>query len=87
MSDNVAEAVPSVDAKQGEWRELNEFAIVHPDGWTIARYTVMGNEKHMLWDPDGKAHGPFCDMGLARAAFRRFTHASKVDPSCTLLFL
>jgi hypothetical protein len=31
----------------------------------------MGNEKHMLWDPDGKAHGPFCDMGLARAAFRR----------------
>ena len=69
MSENLNEALG--DVQQEEWRELNEFAIAHEEGWTIARYTVMGNEKHMLWDPDGTDHGPFRDMGLARAAFRR----------------
>jgi hypothetical protein len=40
MSENLNEAVG--DMQQEEWRELNEFAIVHQDGRTIARYTVMG---------------------------------------------
>jgi hypothetical protein len=67
LADDVAE--PKADHAD-EWRELNAFAIVHSDGWTVARYTVMGQERYLLWDAAGKARGPFNDMELAKAVVR-----------------
>jgi hypothetical protein len=67
LADDVAEQQAN---RADEWREVNEFAIVHPDGWTIARYTVMGQVTHLLWDAAGNARGPFNDMELAKAVVR-----------------
>jgi hypothetical protein len=54
LADDVAEQQAD---RADEWREFKAFAIVHPDGWTITRYTVMGQVRHLLWDAAGKARG------------------------------
>jgi hypothetical protein len=58
-------------AKLDEWQELNQFAITHPNGWTIARYTVLGQDKYLQWDPGGTARGTSGGIGPAKSAVKR----------------
>jgi hypothetical protein len=73
MSDIAGEvALASADG----WRELNPFAITDAEGWVISRYTVMGIAKILLWESNGKPHGPFDDVAAAKS-YRRATHGSR----------
>ena len=58
------------------WRELNPVAITDAEGWIISRYTVMGTAKILLWESNGKPHGPFDDAAAAKS-YRRATHGSR----------
>lgn len=55
-----------------EWTELNPFAITHPKGWTIAKYSVSGNWKYMLWHGNDDK-GVFDSASEAKSAFDRLT--------------
>jgi hypothetical protein len=74
MTDVVEESVGQSVEHADEWRPLNEFAIAREDGSTITRYTVMADEKLLLWDADGKPYGPFDSVEAAKAAARRLRH-------------
>jgi hypothetical protein len=74
MTDFVEESLEQSVGYADEWRPLNEFAIARDDGSTITCYTVMGNEKLLLWDEDGKLYGPFDSVQSAKIAARQLRH-------------
>ena len=49
-----------------KWRPSGAFAMVHPSGWTIARYSVYDEWCYLLWEPINRCtaahanqfHGP-----------------------------
>lgn len=67
-------ASASVDAAGCKWRPSGDYALVHPSGWTIARYSVYGEWRYLLWEPidrcssrsaaatGNQSHGPFNDV-------------------------
>ncbi|MEW6347313.1 MAG: hypothetical protein AB1704_42350 [Pseudomonadota bacterium] len=58
---------PAADEATCKWRPSGEFAMVHPSGWSIARYSVYGDWRYLLWEPIDRCtaasnnafHGPF----------------------------
>ena len=60
-------ATAAADAAVCKWRPAGEFAMVHPSGWSIARYSVYDEWRYRLWEPidrctaatDNRFHGPF----------------------------
>jgi hypothetical protein len=70
-----ADAADSHDDSQCKWRPSGDFALVHPSGWTIARYSVYDEWHYLLWEPINRCtadnskqfHGP---IGNVRHAMR-----------------
>ena len=60
-------AMAVADEVACKWRSAGEFAMVHPSGWSIARYSVYDEWRYLLWElinrcTAGNAnqfHGPF----------------------------
>jgi hypothetical protein len=75
MSDIAGEVTAAASGADG-WRELNPFAITDAEGWIISRYTVMGVNKFLLWESNGKPHGPF-DAITAAKSCRRSAHDTR----------
>jgi citrate lyase beta subunit len=80
MSAAVLDAPAVVDDPVScKWRTDGEFALVHPTGWTIARYTVYDEWRYLLWEPVDRctganstaAHGPFNDVRDAMRLHRQ----------------
>lgn len=44
-------ATAIADEAACKWRSSGEFAMVHPSGWSIARYSVYDQWHHLLWEP------------------------------------
>jgi hypothetical protein len=71
--------------KRAQRREARCVARVEPvcdhapECWTIARYTVLGHDKYLLWDPGGKARGTFGGIGPAKSAVRRLAREPQRD--------
>lgn len=74
-------ASASVDAAGCKWRPSGDYALVHPSGWTIARYSVYGEWRYLLWEPidrctaetTNQSHGPFNDVRDAMRLHRDMT--------------
>ena len=47
----IADAADPNDDSQCKWRPSGDFALVHPSGWTIARYSVYDEWRYLLWEP------------------------------------
>ena len=64
-----------------KWRPSGEFAMVHPSGWSIARYSVYGQWRYLLWEPINRCtaahanqfHGPFDNVRDAMRLHRDLT--------------
>ncbi|RKE23910.1 hypothetical protein B0G76_8610 [Paraburkholderia sp. BL23I1N1] len=62
-----------------KWRPSGEFALVHPSGWTIARYSVCDEWRYLLWEPvdlcrhtrGNASHGPFNNVRDAMRLHRQ----------------
>jgi len=67
------------DSAACKWRPQGEFALVHPTGWSIARYAVHDEWRYLLWQPvdlcaganSSMFHGPFTDVREAMRLHRR----------------
>lgn len=74
-------APPLADDADCKWRPSGDFALVHPSGWSIARYSVYGNWRYLLWEPihrctaanGNQSHGPFNDVRDAMRLHRDLT--------------
>jgi hypothetical protein len=59
-------ATAVADEAACKWRPSSEFAMVHPSGWSIARYSVYDEWRYLLWEPidryttvtNNRFHGP-----------------------------
>lgn len=64
----------------GNWRPQGDYALVHPTGWTIAKYVVLSRWCYLLWEPVDRCgvtkanalHGPFSDVRDAMKMHRMF---------------
>lgn len=71
----ITDAANANDDSPSKWRPSGDFALVHPPGWTIARYSVHDEWHYLLWKPINRCtadnrnqfHGPF---GNVRDAMR-----------------
>lgn len=78
-------APPLADDADCKWRPSGDFALVHPSGWSIARYSVYGEWRYLLWEPIDRCisrsavansnplHGPFNDVRDAMRLHRDLT--------------
>lgn len=80
MNAAVLEAPATVDEPAAcKWRPDGAFALVHPTGWSIARYAVYDEWRYLLWEPvdwctganSTTFHGPFNDVREAMRLHRR----------------
>jgi hypothetical protein len=53
----IADVAAVDDACQCRWRPSGEFALVHPSGWSIARYCVYDQWRYLLWEPVDRCTG------------------------------
>ena len=69
-----------------KWRPDGDFALVHPTGWSIARYAVYDEWRYLLWEPVDRCtcanstpfHGPFTDPREAMRLHRQLAlHATE----------
>ncbi|REE06524.1 hypothetical protein B0G71_8202 [Paraburkholderia sp. BL27I4N3] len=75
----VAAVVAADDPGLCRWRPSGEFAMVHPSGWSIARYLVYDEWRYLLWEPvdlcrharGNASHGPFRNVRDAMRLHRQ----------------
>ena len=63
------------------WRLEGEHALVHPTGWTIARYAVRNACVYILWQHDEK-QGQFASTQAAKQKHAELTGWTP-EPSIT----
>jgi len=82
QTDDVHEAASAIANEAAcKWRPSGEFAMVHPSGWSIARYSVYGQWRYLLWEPINRCtaananqfHGPFDNVRDAMRLHRDLT--------------
>ncbi|MDR6496269.1 hypothetical protein J2797_006196 [Paraburkholderia terricola] len=77
----IADAAHATDDSQCKWRASGDFALVHPSGWTIARYSVHDQWHYLLWEPIDRCtttrgnqfYGPFDNVRDAMRLQRELT--------------
>ncbi|WP_421380705.1 hypothetical protein ACOCG7_34370 (plasmid) [Paraburkholderia sp. DD10] len=77
----IADAAHANADGQCKWRASGDFALVHPSGWTIARYSVHDEWHYLLWEPvdrctatrSNQFHGPFDNVRDAMRLQRELT--------------
>ncbi|MET3233778.1 UNVERIFIED_ORG: hypothetical protein ABIC54_005993 [Burkholderia sp. 1263] len=76
-----ADAAHANDGGQCKWRASGDFALVHPSGWSIARYSIYGEWRYLLWEPvdrctatrSNQFQGPFDNVRDAMRLQRELT--------------
>ncbi len=57
------------------WRQDGDYALVHPDGWSIARYRIDGVWTYMLWHGN-ETQGRFATADAAKRRHAELTGAT-----------
>lgn len=64
----------------GGWRRDGDHALVHPSGWSIARYRIDGVWTYMLWHGD-ETQGRFPTVDAAKRRHAELTGATGCVPT------
>ncbi|ACC76461.1 hypothetical protein VOI32_41025 [Paraburkholderia caribensis] len=65
----------SPSAPHGGWQRDGDHALVHPGGWSIARYRIDGVWTHMLWHGN-ETQGRFATPDAAKSRHAELTGAT-----------